>query len=48
MAGGVKGDCKMLNEGKPDIVISFPVGRGTENMIRISLAAGVPVFFEVS
>jgi hypothetical protein len=34
---------QMLDEGKPDLVIAFPGGNGTANMVRISKEAGVPV-----
>lgn len=34
---------QMLEEGKPDIVVAFPGGKGTEHMKRISRRAGVPV-----
>lgn len=34
---------QMLVEGKPDLVLAFPGGRGTANMIRQAKAAGVPV-----
>jgi hypothetical protein len=34
---------QMLNEGKPDLVVAFPGGKGTEMMINIAEAAGVPV-----
>jgi len=34
---------QMLNEGKPDLVVAFPGGRGTENMIKQATAAGVAV-----
>jgi UDP-N-acetylmuramoylalanine-D-glutamate ligase len=33
----------MLNNGKPDLVVAFPGGRGTENMVKQAEAAGVPV-----
>jgi predicted Rossmann-fold nucleotide-binding protein len=33
----------MLSEGKPDLVIAFPGGRGTADMIRQAKEAGVPV-----
>lgn len=33
----------MLNHGKPDKVIAFPGGRGTEMMIDIAKKAGVEV-----
>jgi len=35
---------QMLVEGKPDIVIAFPGGAGTANMIRQARAAGIPCF----
>jgi hypothetical protein len=34
---------RMLTEGKPDLVVAFPGGRGTENMKKQAKAAGVPV-----
>lgn len=34
---------KMLTEGRPDLVIAFPGGRGTENMVTQAEAAGVKV-----
>jgi hypothetical protein len=34
---------RMLDEGKPDLVIAFPGGRGTADMVRRAVAAGVPV-----
>jgi predicted Rossmann-fold nucleotide-binding protein len=34
---------QMLTDGNPDLVIAFPGGRGTANMIRQAEAAGVPV-----
>jgi hypothetical protein len=34
---------QMLNSGKPHIVIAFPGGKGTDDMISRSEAAGVPV-----
>lgn len=33
----------MLDIGKPDVVLAFPGGRGTEDMIRRAEKAGVPV-----
>lgn len=33
----------MLREGKPDIVVAFPGGRGTSNMIKQAEEAGVRV-----
>ena len=34
---------QMLDEGKPDLVVAFPGGRGTANMIEQATAAGVRV-----
>jgi hypothetical protein len=33
----------MLDEGKPDLVLAFPGGRGTRNMVGQAKRAGVPV-----
>lgn len=32
---------QMLDEGKPDMVVAFPGGRGTDMMVKISRRAGV-------
>jgi hypothetical protein len=34
---------KMLDEGKPDLVVAFPGGPGTAMMVKIARKAGVPV-----
>lgn len=34
---------QMLEEGKPDVVLAFPGGRGTEMMKRLAKDAGVEV-----
>ena len=34
---------RMLDEGKPDVVIAFPGGRGTADMVRKARRAGVEV-----
>lgn len=36
---------EMLDEGKPDLVMAFPGGRGTADMVRRAKAAGVPVMY---
>lgn len=41
-AGPVRNQ-RMLDQGKPDMVIAFPGGRGTADMIRRAEAAKVPV-----
>lgn len=42
-AAGYIRNKQMLEEGKPDLVIAFPGGRGTANMIKLARDAGVPV-----
>ena len=34
---------RMLNEGQPDLVVAFPGGRGTADMVRKACRAGVEV-----
>lgn len=34
---------RMLDEGKPDLVVAFPGGRGTADMVRRAKAAGIEV-----
>jgi UDP-N-acetylmuramoylalanine-D-glutamate ligase len=34
---------RMLDEGKPDLVIAFPGGKGTADMVRKARKAGVEV-----
>lgn len=44
--GGAAGPIRnqqMLDEGKPDLVVAFPGGSGTADMVRRARAAGVPV-----
>lgn len=36
-------NAEMLRNFQPDIVLAFPGGRGTDDMIRKAMAAGVPV-----
>jgi predicted Rossmann-fold nucleotide-binding protein len=33
----------MLQDGRPDIVLAFPGGRGTDGMVKLAEDAGVPV-----
>jgi cephalosporin hydroxylase len=42
-AAGIIRNQEMLTEGKPDLVIAFPGGRGTAHMVRIAKDAGVEV-----
>jgi len=41
-AGGIRNQ-QMLDEGKPDVVVAFPGGIGTADMIRRAKKAGVEV-----
>lgn len=41
-AGGIRNQ-RMLDEGKPDLVIAFTGGRGTADMVNKAHAAGLPV-----
>jgi hypothetical protein len=41
-AGHIR-NAQMLREGKPDMVLAFPGGRGTANMVKQARAAAVPV-----
>lgn len=34
---------RMIDEGKPDLVVAFPGGRGTADMVRRARAAGIKV-----
>lgn len=40
---GPKRNRQMLREGRPDLVIAFPGGRGTANMVAQARAAGIEV-----
>lgn len=42
-AAGPLRNQQMLDEGKPDLVMAFPGGTGTADMVRRAKAAGVPV-----
>lgn len=42
-AAGAIRNKQMLLEGKPDLVIAFPGGRGTADMVRRAQEAGVVV-----
>lgn len=41
--GGPLRNQRMIDDGRPDLVIAFPGGRGTADMVRRAKAAGVPV-----
>lgn len=42
-AAGPLRNQQMLDEGKPTLVLAFPGGRGTADMIRRARKAGIPV-----
>jgi hypothetical protein len=42
-AAGPLRNQRMLDEGKPDLVVAFPGGRGTADMVRRARAAGIRV-----
>lgn len=42
-AAGPIRNARMLREGRPSVVVAFPGGRGTDDMIQRSERAGVPV-----
>lgn len=42
-AAGPIRNARMLEAGRPELVIAFPGGSGTQNMITQARAAGVPV-----
>ena len=41
-AGAIRNQ-QMLDEGKPDLVIAFPGGRGTADMVKRARKAGIEV-----
>lgn len=42
-AAGPMRNQRMIDEGKPDLVIAFPGGRGTADMVRRAKEAGIEV-----
>lgn len=46
-AAGAIRNARMLDEGKPDVVLAFPGGRGTADMVAKARSAGVRVLFAV-
>lgn len=44
-AAGPIRNARMLAEGRPDLVLAFPGGRGTKDMTTRAQLAGVPVRF---
>jgi hypothetical protein len=42
-AAGPIRNARMLNEGRPDLVVAFPGGKGTDGMVAMARGAGVEV-----
>lgn len=42
-AAGAIRNARMLSEGKPDLVVAFPGGKGTADMVRRAQVAGIKV-----
>lgn len=42
-SAGYKRNQQMLDEGKPDLVVAFPGGKGTAMMVSIAKKANIPV-----
>jgi hypothetical protein len=42
-AAGPVRNTRMLNDGEPDLVIAFPGGHGTADMVKQARAAGIEV-----
>lgn len=42
-AGGPIRNLQMLEEGRPDLVVAFPGGAGTRNMVKQAKRAGVKI-----
>jgi SLOG family YspA-like protein len=42
-SAGPRRNQRMVNEGKPDLVVAFPGGRGTADMVRRARKAGIDV-----
>lgn len=40
---GILRNIQMLEEGKPDLVVAFPGGKGTAHMVKIAKEAGIKV-----
>lgn len=43
-AGSIR-NRQMIVEGRPDVVVALPGGRGTQNMVKQSIAAGLTIYF---
>lgn len=43
-AAGPRRNQQMIDDGKPELVIAFPGGRGTADMVQRARASGIEVF----
>lgn len=43
-AAGAIRNRRMLEEGRPDVVVAFPGGKGTADMVKAAKKAGLPVW----
>ena len=42
-AAGFVRNARMLRDGRPELVVAFPGGKGTAHMVNLAVAAGVAV-----
>ena len=42
-SAGPRRNYQMIQEGRPTLVLAFPGGRGTENMVKQASKAGLPI-----
>jgi hypothetical protein len=42
-AAGFLRNARMVRDGRPDLVVAFPGGKGTAHMVRLARDAGLPV-----
>jgi hypothetical protein len=42
-AAGFIRNARMLRDGRPELVVAFPGGKGTAHMVKLAKDAGVPV-----
>jgi YspA, cpYpsA-related SLOG family len=42
-AAGLVRNQQMLDDGKPDLAVAFPGGKGTADMVRRARKAGIPI-----
>lgn len=45
LAAGPRRNARMLREAKPDLVVAFPGGKGTRDMVKKASNAGLPIVY---